>query len=93
MRGRSGVVDKGATNRFRRSRHFGVQSGSFRCFAPKGLARISHQLPAAEADTGMSAAFRSVGLLDVLQSVRLRGRKFGWKACGARTVPEGDACE
>jgi hypothetical protein len=32
------------------------------------LARISHQLATAAADTGMSAALRSVGRLDVLSS-------------------------
>ena len=32
------------------------------------LARISHQIPTAAADPGMSTALRSVGLLDVLSS-------------------------
>ena len=35
---------------------------------PAALARISHQPPAAAADTGMSAALRSVGLLAALSS-------------------------
>ena len=34
----------------------------------KILARISHRLSTAEAQTGMSIALRSVGLLDVLSS-------------------------
>ena len=36
--------------------------------ADRMLARISHQLSAAAADPGMSAALRSVGFLDVLSS-------------------------
>ena len=35
---------------------------------PSSLARISHRLPAAAADPGMSTALRSVGRLDVLSS-------------------------
>src|SRR5512139_2927980 len=35
---------------------------------PRMLARISHQISAAEADPGMSTALRSVGFLDVLSS-------------------------
>jgi hypothetical protein len=34
----------------------------------EGLVRISHQLSTAAADTGMSTALRSVGLLGVLSS-------------------------
>jgi len=34
----------------------------------KPLTRISHQPPTAAADTGMSTALRSVGLLDALSS-------------------------
>jgi hypothetical protein len=39
-----------------------------RAFDLGDLTRISHQLSTAAADTGMSTALRSVGLLDVLSS-------------------------